>query len=79
MYEHDKSIFHRSQPVPVGRCPHANDWQHADIAECLGMPLGTLLGDEAGHYCPACDYRPTLRSGINKGHIDHVSASASEG
>jgi len=60
MYEHDNSIFHRDQPIPLSRCPHSGDWQHADIAECLGMPLGTLLVDEAGHYCPACDYRPAM-------------------
>jgi hypothetical protein len=60
MYEHDKSIFHRSEPHPLNRCPHLGDWQHADIAECLGMPLGTLLVDGSGYYCPACDYRPDL-------------------
>ena len=63
MYEHDNSIFRRDQPISLSRCPHSGDWQHADIAECLGMPVGTLLVDEAGHYCPACDYRPELAAG----------------
>jgi hypothetical protein len=39
-------------------CPCASDWTHADIAESLGMPIGTLLHDALGRYCPACDFRP---------------------
>jgi hypothetical protein len=66
MYEHDNSIFRRNQPVSLGRCPNSDDWHHADIAECLAMPLGTLLADEAGHYCPACDYRPQLAGGDHR-------------
>jgi hypothetical protein len=41
-----------------GKCPHADSWQHADIADSLGMPVGTLLTDTQGAYCPACDFRP---------------------
>lgn len=39
-------------------CPFADSWAHAEIAESLGMPMGTLLEDARGPYCPACDYRP---------------------
>lgn len=39
-------------------CPRAHEWAHADIAESLNMPRGTLLRDDGGRYCPACDYRP---------------------
>lgn len=40
------------------KCPHHDTWQHVDIADSLAMPVGTLLTDASGQYCPACDYRP---------------------
>jgi len=54
---------HRAQSGTASAlCPHADRWTHADIAESLDMPIGTLLHDADGLYCPACDYRPE-RSG----------------
>ena len=40
------------------KCPNAGTWLHADLAESLNMPVGTLLSDAQGQYCPACDFQP---------------------
>jgi hypothetical protein len=46
-------------------CPRSDSWQHADIADSLGFPVGTLLLDSEGPYCPACDYRPERDEAAN--------------
>jgi hypothetical protein len=58
MSDHSPWPQHDIRRAPNLVCPHADTWQHADIAESLAMPIGTLLRDEDGLYCPACDYRP---------------------
>jgi hypothetical protein len=39
------------------KCPNADTRLHAVVAESLGISSGTLLFDDAGWYCPACDYK----------------------
>ena len=57
--------LHDAPPLDADRrCPFAHSWTHADIAESLAMPKGTLLEDALGPYCPACHFRPERDSAM---------------